>query len=91
MDSTREINVEDQSNVQVETNETPTHDVLETGNFDVIIEYEHHHSDTCVLPTQLNLSKSCVKPKLKLGISCIFTSLSLSAEAITRSAVPQLV
>ncbi|GJW56452.1 hypothetical protein Tco_0103183, partial [Tanacetum coccineum] len=45
MDSTREINVEDQSNVQVETNETPTHDVLETENVDVTIEYdEHDHS-----------------------------------------------
>ncbi|GKC26745.1 hypothetical protein Tco_1034039 [Tanacetum coccineum] len=45
MDSTCEINVEDQSNVQVETNETPTHDVLETGNVDVTIEYdEHDHS-----------------------------------------------
>nr|GFC44883.1 protein FAR1-related sequence 5-like [Tanacetum cinerariifolium] len=35
MDSTREISVDDESNVQDEINETPTHDVLD----------EHDHSD----------------------------------------------
>ncbi|GJW76709.1 hypothetical protein Tco_0138391 [Tanacetum coccineum] len=46
MDSTREISVEDQSNV--ETNETPSHDVLEPGNVDVIESDENDHSEYCV-------------------------------------------
>ncbi|GJW20982.1 hypothetical protein Tco_0263751, partial [Tanacetum coccineum] len=49
MDSTRENNDEDQSNVQVETSETTTqthtHDVLQPGNVDVTIDSdEHDHS-----------------------------------------------